>query len=498
MTGLIARYYEQWGTLAGQWGALAAGGILIVSTVNAATGSVFSFLGPIPLIIFLLAMVLAVACKFAIDDEDRKRVTKLIGVSFFLKCVFIVLVLNSAFLSAYVGDIVIGTAWGDDSLRYDQVSWSMAMDWQAGEFTGVAHTHFAYYYVLAIFYFLFGHSMLGALLVNAFFSSALIIVMFKIGELLFDRQVAWRAACFMVIFTGYTVTSSRLLRDTIIYFLMAFFLYHAIKFVQTLRPGHFFLAISTVAILYPFRLYIAMLMLVIAALLWFMARKVHYVKKAVFFLSVLMGVGLVQSWIVPQLGFLGYRFFLGGDYQGGLNLLLARQSDQGGRGWDYRVNISEDRNLLNAAAAKLLFSRKRDVAINLVVGSFRVMFSPFAWVIPGLHPDAPPFLKNFLNYSMYIGQWLWYFLIPATVVGMYHIVREKRREATCLIVMCLITISIFALAYTSPSPRFFYQVLGYLLIFASYGLTKLSHPVWIHSGWGVCLFLMAYIHLNFG
>ena len=124
---------------------------------------------------------------------------------FLLKCVFIIVVMNSESLSAYVGDFVIGSAWGDDSLRYDQVSWSMAMDWRAGEFTGVAHTHFAYYYVLAIFYFLFGHSMLGALLVNAFFSSALIIVMFKIGELLFDRQVAWRAACFMVIFTIFNI-----------------------------------------------------------------------------------------------------------------------------------------------------------------------------------------------------------------------------------------------------------------------------------------------------
>lgn len=498
MTGLIARYYEQWGTLAGQWGALAAGVILIVSTVNAATGSTLSFLGPIPLIIFLLIMVLAVACQFSIDDEDRKRVIKLVLFSFLLKCAFTVVMLNSTFLSAYVGDIVLSTASGDDSLRYDQVAWSMAMDWQSGEFTGVAHTHFAYYYVLAIFYFLFGHSMLGALFVNAFFSSALIIVIFKIGELLFDRQVAWRAAWFMVIFTGYTVTSSRLLRDTIIYFLMAFFLYHAIRFVQTRRLGYFWLAISTVAVLYPFRLYIAMLMLAIAALLWFMERQVHYVKKVVIFLVVLLGIGVVQSWIVPQLGFLGYRFFLGGDYQGGLNLLLARQSDQGGRGWDYRVNISEDRDLMNIAAAKLLFSKKRDVAINWIVGSFRVVFSPFAWVIPGLHPDAPPFWRNFNNYFMYIGQWLWYFLMPATVVGIYHIVREKRREAMCLIFLCLITISVFALAYSSPSPRFFYQILGYLLIFASYGLTKLPHPVWVHSGWGACLFLMAYIHLNFG
>ena len=71
MTGLIARYYEQWGTLAGQWGALAAGVILIVSTVNAATGSALSFLGPIPLIMFLLIMVLAVACQFSIDDEEQ-------------------------------------------------------------------------------------------------------------------------------------------------------------------------------------------------------------------------------------------------------------------------------------------------------------------------------------------------------------------------------------------------------------------------------------------
>ena len=498
MTGLIARYYEQWGTLAGQCGALAAGGILVVSTVNAATGSVFSFLGPIPLIIFLLAMVLAVACEFAIDDEDKKRLTNLVWVSFLLKCVFIIVVLNSEDLSSYVGDIVISTAWGDDSIRYDQVSWSMAMEWRDGNFAGVTHTHFAYYYVLAIFYFIFGHSMLGALLVNAFFASALLIVMFKIGELLFDRQVAWRAVCFMVIFTGYTVTSSRLLRDTIIYFLMAFFLYHVIKFVQTLRPGYFFIAIVTVAIMYPFRLYIAMLMFVIASLIWFVERQIHYVKKTALFLFVLIGIGLVQNLLVPQLGFLGHRFFLGGNYSGGLNLLLARQSDQGGRGWDYRVNISEDRDLLNTAAAKLLFSRKRDLAINWVIGSFRVTFSPFAWVIPGIHPDAPPFWRNFNVYFMYIGQWLWYFLIPATVVGIYHIVREKRKEAICLATMCLITISIFALAYTSPSPRFFYQILGYLLIFASYGLTKLPHPVWIHSGWGVCLFLMAYIHLNFG
>ena len=43
MTGLIARYYEQWGTLAGQWGALAAGVILIVSTVNAITSNLAAF-----------------------------------------------------------------------------------------------------------------------------------------------------------------------------------------------------------------------------------------------------------------------------------------------------------------------------------------------------------------------------------------------------------------------------------------------------------------------
>lgn len=254
--------------------------------------------------------------------------------------------------------------------------------------------HVGYPLMVGLVYFIGGHSILSAKLLNAFFGALLAPIMYWLASELggddpgLPRRAAWLAALFPfdIAWSGF------LLRDTILEVLFAFLLAATVAMVKRRSFVFLVLVALTVYVMDSFRFYAVFVWagaIALAALAWVARRLAAHGrgKSWMYFLGVTAGLIFVIALSLPWL----------------------LQQSQPVRVLALQVaGLGDD-------ATPLSFGLNIGFLGSLARAIFIYLLGPFPWVFWGI--DDP------VNYLLYPGMYAIFALFPFFIAGIWNMIR---------------------------------------------------------------------------
>jgi hypothetical protein len=340
-------------------------------------------------------------------------------------------------------------AW--DSYRYDRLGLQLARHWN-GEIAWVSpelvwftepQSHYrGFLYLLAALYYVLGHSPLLAQVLICVAGAYTAVVVYRITAMLYGASPARYAALLTAYFPSLILWSSHLLRDPLIVLLISLTIYYFLRLSEGFRVPDLLLFVVSLLCLHPMRSYVFYLMTA-SSLTWFaVASRGNEVRG-----------------LTIQIGAIGVLF-----------ALFATL------GWDSVLRSHFDQNVLEqlqttrsdlAMSGESGFGRELDVSTPmgalkaLPVGLTYLLLAPFPWQMVNL--------RQLLTLPEML---VWWSLIPATIAGLRHSIRQNLRQALPILSFVLGLSLLYALfqgnlgtAYRQRS-----QLLVLFFIFAGVGL----------------------------
>jgi hypothetical protein len=166
---------------------------------------------------------------FAFKGTERRFILTLFLVAFAAR---IVAAVASHFVLLYMGRD--GFALMDDR-AYDKLGWTLARVW-VGRWPGIRDTDVYlmvnYTYLVAAVYYVLGHSLLAAKMLNVAFGSLLAVVSYATAREIFDQRVARIAAMLTAFFPSLLLWSAINLKDILVVLLTAVAVFGLIRYAR--------------------------------------------------------------------------------------------------------------------------------------------------------------------------------------------------------------------------------------------------------------------------
>ena len=295
-----------------------------------------------------------------------------------------------------------------------------------------------YFYVNAVFFYVFGDSQIPVKIVNAFLGAVSARFVFRIANDLFGGASARRAAVFCEFFPSLVLWSVLNIRDVWVVFLI---LYVSWKSLLVVRG-------------YSHRSLVGVVLGAFA---------LTYFRDYLFYVVALPPI---VAFLIGGRGNLGRNFFLA--LSAGLAILVLVQQAGAGAAASERMSLEAlSKVRQDLATGGSAFGQTVDISTpekalaHLPTGIAYFLFSPFPWQITST-------LKLFALPEML----LIYVLTPSMIRGIRYTIRTRFREALqVLLVMSLITVA-YALGEGNVGTLYRHraQAIAFYLIFAAVGL----------------------------
>jgi hypothetical protein len=331
-----------------------------------------------------------------------------------------------------------------DEDTYATTGWEMALFWQGDVLVRPwrfgTDQPLGYFYLNAVFFYVFGSSDLPIKLLNCAAGAFSCRYLYFIARDLFGAPTARRAAKMFAFFPSLVLWSALNIRDVWVIVLILFVSW---KSLQILKGYSFvallqlFLAIGILSTLRDYLFFVVALPPVVALLI---GRRGH----------------LVRNFAVASLATLGV-------------LVLIQQGAGSGRAETHMSLETMSRVRQQMAYGGSAFSENVDISTPgkavafLPVGIAYFLFSPFPWQVTS-------FLKAFsLPEMLFI-----YYLTPATLRGLRYAITQRFRESLQVLFLTgLLTIS-YALGEGNVGTLYRHraQAIGFYLMFAAVGLER--------------------------
>jgi len=366
-----------------------------------------------------------------------------------------------------------------DANSYDRAAWVLARNWRSPglppEGLGPLNVILDAFYprLLAGLYFLLGHSVAAAVILNAVLGASSVYLVYRIGATLFGPVPARWAGWLAAFYTGFWYWEMMTLKDTLFLFLILLFFLALYRIWSILtRPDRsgadWFRAALWGAVLVliflaagEIRVYMPVLLLAAAALL----------PIAVFLRS-----GRPWRWVlvVASAAVLLAAFW---------PKIMSREL----------VPVAVDPESMLFQVTELPVTENVGVFLGWVLGHpvsfarymtlavFSSALAPYAWILPGTLPEATRFEPSMIAFP---GMWLWYLLIPFTAFGTVQAVRRSKGEAWPIVFFAAAAFLLFSFFIPRES-RHRDMVMPFALLFAAEGLVysrrwwALGLAVWI-------------------
>ena len=372
------------------------------------------------------------AGRFSLDREQRDFLQRLVLYGFLLRVAL-------AFVLEWTGWSL---RFAPDEDTYASTGRQMALYWT--EELLVRPWRFSttqplgYFYINAVFYYLFGNSQMPLKLLNAFIGAFSARYIFLIARDLFGPAVARRSALLCEFFPSLVLWSVLNIRDVWVVFLLLFISWKSIQVARAYSP------VALVSVI-----------LAILVLSWFRD-----------YLFYVVATPPVVAFLIGRRGHLGRNFLLA--FAAGLGLLLLVQHAKAGATAVDRMSLealSQVRQDLSTGGStvgeNVDISTPGRALAYLPTGLAYFLFSPFPWQITSA-------LKLFALPEML----LIYALTPAMIRGIRYTVRTRFREALqILLVTSLLTVS-YALGEGNVGTLYRHraQAISMYLMFAAAGM----------------------------
>jgi hypothetical protein len=426
-----------------------------------------------PIAVFLVAGGFALALVY-LDSNFEERP---FAIRLFLVALGVHLVVICIFWIAAGGR---QTYWLKDAIAYDRVGWAIAQAWQAGlaapsglgSLAWVAND--TYPQLVGSFYFFTGHSPLTMLVFQAVLGASCVYLTYRIAAQILGSVTARLAGWLVLGYTGFLLYSIIVLKDSLalVFILVCFYAWYRIQqkvdepapWSSKIAPILFWAIIACAALLgvRSLRDYIAQIILGawalgICHLLVRYSRRWWWVTLS----AILVFVAVVVWWQFPNI----------------LNKSLPP------------VVIAPGSTLLTVVQTPvtetvkglLHWIRTRTLSFSwfMLTASASTLIAPFAWIFPGMLPDAPHWSVYFVSYP---GMWLWYLCIPFTIFGLFSSLRRTRGNVLPILFFALVMFLVFSLLIPRES-RHRDMMMPIALILAAEGLVYARRWTW--AGWAI-------------
>jgi len=194
----------------------------------------------------------------ATDTEDSTRGADLaFDERIFLFRIFSIGLLLRLAVAVFITLFDLEGFFGGDATTYDWVSWSIASYWRGeSPFPFYPASQPGYYYVVAFFYYIFGHVPFLVVMINCCVGALHAIFVYKIAALVFDRSVARGTAWLTACFPSLVLWSAQLLKDPLIILCILVSIYSVLMVHQKLKLAYVLLFLAAVLPLHPLRNYV--------------------------------------------------------------------------------------------------------------------------------------------------------------------------------------------------------------------------------------------------
>lgn len=360
-----------------------------------------------------------------------------------------------------------------DDLKYHTVGIELAKQWYGGlgapigdpalefKYKGYAYLNAALYYVFGYF----GEmNPLIPRIVNSMFGGMLMVLIFRIGFIVYGARVAYLAALIAIFFPVWNYYSSMGLRDIIVAYLICLFTYHILRITEagfSNIPSLIGVVVALIG-LYYFRTPVVWVALLAAALYFVLAIKDSFIKASVIFIGAMLYIGaLFYGWVPGK-------------------EVLAAMVDQAERWGGGRDSVVTTESL----------------AIRYIYQAPTLLYIPLIALYTAVMPVPP--IQGFMMHHFFVGvgALTWYFYVPFWVHAMIASLRYSK--ATLL---TLLTFFLFVgIAVIQPDIRHKTQFFGLAMVQIAYSLLKLrDQRVTIIAGVGILGAILGalYITLKF-
>ncbi len=333
--------------------------------------------------------------------------------------------------------------FGPDAAGYDRRAWLLAQNWRSGDVALSGRG--GYDYLVMIVYVIFGHTPIGAKVVNGILGTHTAVFIYLIARDIFGRKVARTSFVLVAFFPSLLLWSSLMLKDALVMFMITLTIWSAMKLHRRFRIRYVVIILASMAYLTNIRYYIASLIMA-AIISSFLVQPLRRLIRSIF-------VGLVLAILFAVV----WQYALGNTegHHAGYPLDLAR--------------INDVRQGFAGGGSKFL----GDVRIESYMEALKFMplgfsyffLGPFPWQIKIHRPLQVMAVPEVL---------IWYFLLPFMIYGFAYTLRNSFGRSYPIIIY----VSILTLAYTLTITnmgslyRFRAQMLIFYFIFVGVGIVR--------------------------
>ena len=309
---------------------------------------------------------------------------------------------------------------------------------------------------VGIVYFLFGPYTLAVQLLNALWGSLTVVYIYRITAALYDESNARFTGILAMLMPPLLWFGAMSLKETLLIFIIILIIFNAIKVVQRRQLPVFSVAtmIFLISILFYFRLFLPVLIMVCIVLYFLLHFSRRRSKKfLLLFSTLIVGIGM-------------FKFIILSGSDRDIQKLFVASSTQ----FEMETNV--------AAKQTGISYNKSLVAPLMFMGALVTPFPSFL----DFHQSQLPIYVHFFN--QIIRNILYYFAL----VGIYFSLKSRFRDTSIITLFGLGYIAVLAIAGVAYQTRFQLLSLPIMIIFMSEGF---KHHRSFKIRWTVYLFFMA-------
>ena len=147
--------------------------------------------------------------------------------------------------------------FGPDALGYDRAAWSLSAGWREGNSSIAAGGLAGYIYFVGAIYSIFGHTPIGAKIVNGFLGTLTVVFIYLIAREIYGKKVARTASLLAAFFPSLILWSALMLKDSLAGFLIIVIIWSTIKLHRQFLTRYVVVLVVGLACFTQIRFYLA-------------------------------------------------------------------------------------------------------------------------------------------------------------------------------------------------------------------------------------------------
>jgi len=404
---------------------------------------------------FVLIILISLIVAVQIRKAHFLKNTFLLVIMFISLCYGIVI---SVLVRQIFGNILEDPAYFPDAYNYLSYATRKVAEWHGeGTLGYIPLATRGYTYFVATVHLLFGPNIYAVIFVQLILASLVPVLTFSIARQLLNEKTAKLAAFLVAFYPDIYVWASFALKEVLATFLICLSMDQFLKFRTSSNKKNLLITLGSVVFLLFVRPHIA------------------------FFLGLIFLFGSMWPFSIKKLIWL--------PIVAGVFTIFMRRAGLS----DFLTIVSEYPLSIYSRGKILATGSLQELLRGIITGQFlpylgtgigRYLFSPLPWQATNAYQ------------AVVLGTILWYFLLPAMILGATRAVKARQRVFIPIVVLSFLTFW-YGLTATGTDPRWRLMSVPFVCIFSAYGFGWLSRSlpgvmIWICGVFIIWFFLSTY------